>query len=95
MKYVVLAILLVCLAGVFHILFIMFDYGFNNPVSGAFTKLQENFNETVENDPNWTGWYDDHQNFYLQFFGIGRFCLIGLALVFFAVEAISRSRIEE
>jgi len=89
MKFVVLAIFMVLFFGVFHMVFIVFDYAYNDPDAGAFSLLQDSFNETVE-DTDRQDWYNDHQNFYLEFFGIARFGFLALAIIFFIAAAVSK-----
>lgn len=83
---VLIIFMLIMTAGVFHILFTMFDYGFNNPDSGGFTLLDEQMNETL------TGEFRDNANarnaMLHQFFGIGRVvvlavCVIAIAFILF------------
>lgn len=90
MKYVVLAIFLVLMAGIFHMLFVVFDYAYNDPTRGAFSMLQDDFNES-HND-TWDDWYEDHNNLYMQFFGIGRVGCIFLAILFAVVGMVSKYR---
>ena len=82
-KYVIYGIVLVMLVGVFHILFIAFDYGFNNPDTGAMTRIKEISNETL------TGDYRDSANdnyaMLTQFFGIGRFAILVIGIIGFVV----------
>lgn len=93
MKYAVLAILMIILAGTFHILFIMFDNAYNNPDTGAFTKLTEVMNKTL-NDEYRDRTYNNTL-MYKEFFGIGRVITIALAPVLFAIEAFThKTKIE-
>jgi len=73
-------------AGLFHILFVMFDYSFNNPDTGAFTRLGEIANESLTGDHRTQ--YNDNSVMLGQFFGLGRIILIGVCLIFLAVGAL-------
>jgi len=86
--FVAMAIILVVLAGIFHMLFIMFDYGFFNPDSGAFNLLRENLNNSL-NDTLIKPQMQAHFNMYREAFGIGRIICIGFIPVAFIVQVIA------
>jgi len=92
MKYAVLAIVMVCIAGMCHMMFIMFDYGFFDTESGGLHKLQETLNNSL-NDQYRNSTYNT-TIMLKNGFGWGRVICIGLAPVLFAVEAFNRSKIE-
>lgn len=85
-RYAILAIVMVMLAGIFHILFIMFDYGYNNPDTGAFTRLESMMNETLTGDYQQSAF--DNNNMMRQFFGIGRFIILAICAIAFVVGVL-------
>ena len=88
MKFVVLAIGMVVIAGIFHMLFIMFDYGYNNPDTGAFSRMVEELNETMS--PYYRNWMWNNTLMYREFFGIGRFICMALCPILIGVEIFSK-----
>ena len=91
--FLVFGVMMVMFAGIFHIMFIMYDYGFNNPDSGAFTQLRERLNESMNGS-----WQTDAYNKSVQlqqFFGIGRVICIGLAPVMFVIAVAGRKNTYE
>lgn len=81
--------MLIMCAGLFHIMFTMFDYGFNNPDSGAFTALQEQMNETLTGDYQ-TDAYE--RNVMLrEFFGIGRVVIVLICVIIIAFILFDRN----
>ena len=88
MKYAVLAIVMVFMAGIFHVMFIMFDYGFNDPDVGAFRKLPEIMNDSLS--PTYQNWTYNQSMLARQFFGVGRFICIALCPILFVIEAVTR-----
>ena len=86
MKIIVVFMLIMC-AAVFHIMFTVFDYGFNNPDTGAFTRLEEYMNETLTGDYQDTAYARNEMA--RQFFGIGRFVILAICfglIVYLLVE---------
>jgi len=81
--YIVACITLVCLAGIFHMLFIMFDYAYYNPDSGAFIMLPEVMNETMT--PEYQNITYNQTIMYREAFGMGRFAVMGLCVVTFFI----------
>ena len=88
MKILIIFMLIMC-AGLFHILFVMFDYGFNNPDSGAFTALEEQMNETL------TGEYRNaayERNVMMrEFFGVGRVIIVLICVIIIAYLLFDRN----
>jgi len=88
MKIIIIFMLIMC-AGLFHILFVMFDYGFNNPESGAFAALEEQMNETL------TGDYKDNAYertvMLREFFGIGRVVIVAVCVIIIAFILFDRN----
>ena len=81
--YIVACVTLVCLAGIFHMLFIMFDYAYYNPDSGVFIKLPKVMNNTMT--PEYQNITHNQSVMFRQAFGMGRFAVIGLCLVTFLI----------
>lgn len=89
--YVVAIIMMVLFTGIFHMLFIMFDYGFHNPDSGAMTQLGEKFNETLS--PSMASSRYNNTKMLRQSFGISRFICIGSIPVICVVAILRRQRV--
>lgn len=90
MKFLIIGMFLVLMAGFFHIQFIMYDYAFNDPTHGAFTKMQETLNESLS--PQYQSWVNNHTVELKQFFGVGRVVIIGLCLGCFGIEVFDHFR---
>lgn len=88
--FLVLAVLMVIFAGIFHIMFIMFDYAFHNDDSGAFSQLSDRLNETM--NPTWQNLSYNNSKRLTQFFGLGRIICIGLAPAMFIIAVVSNKR---
>ena len=88
MKIIIIFMLIMC-AGMFHILFTMFDYGFNNPDTGAFTVLEEQMNETLTGDYQQSAY--DLNVMMREFFGIGRVVIIGIIVAIIAFILFDRN----
>lgn len=89
MKFLVAAIILVLLAGTFHVLFIVYDYAYNNPDSGGFILAQEALNDSL--NPYYRNWVNNRTIMMRQFFGIGRVILLALCIVMFVAEVFTRA----
>ena len=87
MKFALIAVTLVLFVFIFHSLFVLFDYGFNNPDSGAFTMLEEKLEDRMPMS------YRNKNDELIQFFGVGRFVVLAVALACFALEIIDRKRV--
>ena len=87
MRFAIIAIILVLFVLIFHSLFVLYDYGFNNPDSGAFTMLEDKLEDRMPES------YRDKNEELLQFFGVGRFIVLAIALACFALEIIDRKRV--
>ena len=92
MKMAVVGIVIVLIAGMLHIMFIMFDYAYNDPDDGAFVKLRDSLNGSM----NWEMRNKSYNNsrMVVQMFGIGRVAVLAVACVCFAIEVFGRIRIE-
>lgn len=93
MKYAILAVAFVILAGSFHIMFTMYDYLYYNDTTGVFHVIPEILNETMLPEYQNSSW-NASQVLY-EAFGIGRFVWFGVAMCCIAVEAIKHPRMEE
>lgn len=85
----VLAVMLAIIGFGLHVSFIMFDYAFHNPDSGAFIKLRNVANNTIDN----TSWRDntnDQGNMLRDAFGIGRVICIGLCVLCFIIAVLDK-----
>lgn len=93
MKFVIAAVVMIVMAGIFHMMFIMFDYGFHDPDAGFVPKLSERINETV--DSNTQSRMNNQSIMIREAFGYCRVICIGLCIVFFIAEAVTgrRSRV--
>ena len=85
---VILIFGLLMLAGLFHIIFTMFDHGFNDPDSGGFTLLQEQINETLTGDYKDTAY--ERNTMLKEFFGIGRVIIVGMCVLIIAYMLFDR-----
>lgn len=84
--FAVLTVICLLLFFVFHAIFIVFDYAYYNPDSGAFIKLTETMNETL--NPVYRNITYNQSVMFRQAFGIGRFAVLGLCLVFFVIGVV-------
>ena len=88
--FAVFTIMFVCIAAIFHFMFIMFDYAYYNPDSGALIKMTEAFNETLS-----TKYQNDLWNqtvMLREAFGYGRFGFFASGLIIFAVGVFDDRR---
>lgn len=92
MKFVVIAVVMVVMAGFLHMMFIMYDYALHNPDSGMLTKLRESMNETLNTEARNRA--INQTQMYREGFGWGRVICIGLALVIGPIELFKRPRSE-
>ena len=92
MKFIVLAVVLVLMAGMLHMMFMMYDYAFFDDAEGGLTKLQETLNNSLNSE-----YRNSTYNTSVMLkngFGWGRIICIGLVPLCFAIEAFNRSKIE-
>jgi hypothetical protein len=85
---IIIVFMLIMLAALFHIMFTVFDYGFNNPDSGAFTLLEEQMNETLTGDHQ-SDAYENMLNA-REFFGMGRVIIIAICVGVMAFILVDR-----
>lgn len=83
-----LGIALLLLFFIFHGLFVMFDYAYNNPDSGAFTLLREQFNETMNAEQRDIAY--DRSQLYMDFFSLGRVAFLATCIGCFVIAALDR-----
>lgn len=93
MKFVVLVIIMVLMAGVFHLLFIGYDYAFHNPDSGFVPLLSEAANKTM--NAEYRSAAQNRSDMLKDAFGISRVICIGLIPVAFVIRATQKPRGEE
>jgi len=91
MRFVVLAIILVMIAGFFHIMFIMFDNIYYNDDNGIFTLIPEHFNNSMHSDTANDSW--NTTGMLRDVFGWGRIICIGLVIGCITLEAVDKPRI--
>lgn len=91
MKFAIYGILLVLFVFVFHAIFIMVDYGYNNPVNGGFTLMRDKLNESMS--PSYRSSSYNQSKMLSQFFGAGRFIILAIAVGCFVVEALDNPKI--
>ena len=82
--FAVLAITCLSLFFLFHSIFIMFDYAYYNPDSGALLTLSETMNETLT--PAYQNLCWNQSVMFRQAFGVGRFIVLGFCVLFFIVD---------
>lgn len=92
MRYAVLVMLLVLLAGFFHIMFIMFDNMYYNETSGVIPKMSSVFNNTLDSDTRNNTW--NRTVMLRDAFGIGRVVCIILVPVAIAIQAVEKPKME-
>ena len=89
-KFAVLIVAMVLMTGIFHMIFIMYDWGFHNPDSGVFTILDEHANDTITNE-TFKNSYDNNTNMFQDFFGYGRFFLLAVTVIVCVVGITRKS----
>ena len=88
--FVVVIILMVVMAGIFHMLFIGFDYAFHNPDSGVFVKLGEAANKTMNQAARDKA--ENTSNMLRNAFGLARVICVGLIPVAAIIYATQKPR---
>jgi len=92
MRFVIIAVALILLAGFFHIMFIMFDNIWYNDTNGVFTIIPETLNNTLSNETKNSSW--NTTQVLRSAFGLGRVICIGLCIGCLVLEAIDKPRIQ-
>lgn len=90
MKWAVMAILMVLLAGVFHVLFIVFDNVYYNDDNGIFKLLPDALNGSL-NSSNQQSLYNQ-TNIFREAFSWGRVICLILVPGLIIIEAVDRPR---
>ena len=88
MKFAILAVTMAIMAGVFHMMFIMYDYAFFNHEDGAFIQIGEKLNDTLR--PEYRNQIYNQTQLEIWFFGVGRVACIAFCGIFFVVEVVTR-----
>jgi len=89
-KFAMAAIICVLMAGLFHMIFIMYDYAFWDDEDGAFFKLSDKLNESMDVAHQQAAY--DQGVMFRQGFGICRVLCIGMCIVFFVAAALNRQQ---
>lgn len=84
--FMIFVIVMVLMAGIFHMLFIGFDYVFHNDDSGAFTILDSSVNDTITNE-TFRSSTENNTNMFRELFGYGRIICIAIIPVAFIINA--------
>lgn len=92
MKFVILAVVMVLMAGVLHMVFIGFDYAFFNPDSGGLLQLSDKLNDSLNVETRNRAW--NQSQMFRQGFGIGRVICLALVPVLVGIEVFSKPRIQ-
>jgi len=91
MRFVILAIILVLLAGFFHIMFIMYDYIWYDNEDGALNILSGKLNESMSQDNQNLSW--NRTSILREGFSWGRVICIVMVPVCIGLEAIDKPHI--
>lgn len=86
MRLPISALLMICFAGICFFLFISFSYVFNDSDSGIKNILWDSANETMSGDR--LSRFNDWMPMISQGFGVAGVMLVGMAVVFFVVDAL-------
>ena len=90
-KFAVAAVVCVLFAGMFHMIFIMFDYAFWDDEDGAFYKLSDKLNDSMDDTHRQTAF--EQGQMFKQGFGICRVICIGMCIVFLVGAALRKEGI--
>ena len=91
MRFVILAFVMILLAGFFHVMFIMFDNVWYNDDNVIFHVLPEKFNNSLGDATKNSSW--NTTVMLRDAFGLGRVICIILVPACFVLEAIDKPRI--
>lgn len=89
-RFAIIAIVMIVLAGFFHVMFVIMDYGYNNPETGAFRRVQNALNDTLSD--SYASWVNNGTMKMRQFFGIGRVVVVGVCILACSLEILERRR---
>jgi hypothetical protein len=88
-KFAIAAVMCVLFAGMFHMIFIMYDYAFWHDEDGAFYKLSDRLNESLDATRQQDAF--EQGQMFRQGFGICRVICIGMCIVFLIAAGLSRT----
>lgn len=91
--YPIIVALLVLMAFIFHVFFIMIDYAWYDTDTGAFSRLRETMNETLNTE--YQAQAEEQHTMLKQGFGIARVICIGLIPVCTVIVVLGRRRESE
>jgi hypothetical protein len=90
LKWAVMAILMVLLAGVFHVLFIVFDNVYYNDDNGVFHLLPESLNGSLSHSGQMHAY--NQTKMFREAFGWGRVICLILVPGLIVIEALDRPK---
>jgi len=89
-KYVIFVVIMVLMTGIFHMLFIGYDYIFHHPDEGIVSILSDEANESMR--PYYRSRWENTSNFLRDAFGMSRVICIGLAIAVPVIGAVKKPR---
>lgn len=90
MKFPIFTALSIMLTGLFFFLYIMFNFAFHNPASGAFTRLDEEIDTVM--DSGWAAWTRDILDFQHSWWGTCFVVLIIMVIVCAFIDVLRSSK---
>lgn len=91
MRYPLILAFMICLDAVLIILYIMFNYMFNNPVNGSITMLNDMANRSITNG-SFLAQVRSGFNLQNEFFGFGMAILIIMTVIVGVVGATDKDK---
>lgn len=91
--YALLTIVFVTTAFVLHMSYIMYDYGFYNPDSGALYEFTDALNETMNTKTQSAAW--NNTQMLKEAFGLCRFGTLAVGLTIYVIGVIDEHRKKE
>jgi hypothetical protein len=91
MRYPLILAFMIVLDAILIILFIMFNYMFNNPVNGSITLLSDMANKTII-DPTFLAQVQSGFSLQNEFFGFGMTILIIMTVIIGVVGATDKDK---
>ena len=88
-QYPFAAMVLALLAGVCFIFFIVFNYAYDNPDNGLFTKLNESAKDTMNADT--FSWFSARLDHIRTGFGLSALVLFSLSILIFVVTSFKKT----
>ena len=86
MKFPISSMLLVVVGGLCFVIFIIFNYAYQNPDSGLFVMLMESANKTMNS--NMVSWFSDIKDTIATGFGLTGVAMFGLAIIIYIADAL-------